>query len=90
MHFRSGIGGDDKIIEQSREIIVQLDYLSGLIKERSRQLEETVNQIEVYQQHITGLRQKIIQEEQKLRVILSPAYLTQHKDLAVAEEKVRV
>lgn len=70
--------------------MLQLDYLSGLIKDRSGELEETVHQIEVYQQHITALRQKIIQEEQKLRVILSPAYMTQKRELAVAEEKVRV
>lgn len=53
-------------------------------------MEETLNQIEVYQQNITSLRQRIIQEEQKLRVILTPAYLTQNKERAVAEEQVRV
>lgn len=67
----------------------QLDELARLIKDRSRQLEETLNQIEVYQQNITSLRQRIIQEEQKLRVILSPAYLTKNKERAVAEEQVR-
>lgn len=53
-------------------------------------MEETLNQIDVYQQNITSLRQRIIQEEQKLRVILSPAYLTQNKERAVTEEQVRV
>lgn len=69
---------------------MQLEDLGRLIKERSRQLEETLTQIETYQQNITSLRQRIIQEEQKLRVILSPAYLTQHKERAVSEEQVRV
>ena len=74
----------------SKEITVQMEDLGRLIKDRSRQLEETLNQIEVYQQSITQLRQRIIQEEQKLRVILTPAYLTQNKERAVAEEQVRV
>lgn len=69
---------------------MQLEELGRLIKDRSRQLEETLNQIEVYQQNTTSLRQRIIQEEQKLRVILSPAYLTQNKERAVSEEQVRV
>lgn len=90
VHFRAGIGGDSKIIQLSKEIILQLEDLGRLIKDRSRQLEETLNQIEVYQQNITSLRQRIIQEEQKLRVILSPAYLTQNKERAVTEEQVRV
>lgn len=67
-----------------------MEDLGRLIKDRSRQLEETLTQIEVYQQNITSLRQRIIQEEQKLRVILSPAYLTQNKERAVSEEQVRV
>lgn len=90
VHFRSGIGGDAKIILLSKEIMVQLDELGRLIKDKSRQLEDALSQIEAYQQNITGLRQKIIQEEQKLRVILSPTYMAQNKEGAATDEEVSV
>ncbi|GAB0095245.1 nesprin-1 [Sergentomyia squamirostris] len=87
VHFRELPNVDSKILEQAGEIVIQLDELRDLIRQRTRQIEETLNQIDLYQQNIQALRQKVIHEEQQLRHILSPSYLAHERDRAAAEEQ---
>lgn len=50
--------------------------------------EEVINQIDVYQHQMQSLRQKISQEEQQLRHIMSPSYMQSDRELALAEQQV--
>ncbi|XP_055711373.1 muscle-specific protein 300 kDa isoform X7 [Phlebotomus papatasi] len=87
VHFRELPNVDSRILEAANEIVVQLDELRDLIRQRTRQIEETLHQIDLYQQNIQSLRQKVIHEEQQLRHILSPSYLAHERDRAAAEEQ---
>lgn len=66
-----------------------LDELNDLVKTKTSSLEETLQQIDVYQQQMQTLRQKIIQEEQQLRLVLAPTYLPHERERALAEQQVR-
>lgn len=90
VHFRSGIGGDSKITETAYEIINELDRLDGMVKGRSNELEQSLAQLEEYQSQMQQLRQKIIQEEQHLRVVLAPTYLPHDRETAISEQQVSV
>lgn len=70
------------------EIINELDQLNGMVKGRSTELEQSLTQLEEYQIQMQQLRQKIIQEEQHLRVVLAPTYLPHDRDTAMAEQQV--
>lgn len=88
VHFRAGIGGDTKISETAQSIINELDELAALVKVKTGSLERTLEQLEQYQQQQQSLRQKIMHEEQQLRLVLAPTYLPHDRDRAVNEQQV--
>lgn len=88
VHFRSGIGGDARIGETSQEVLKDLDALQLIVKDRTGNLESTLNQLDIYQQQTQSLRQKIVQEEQQLRHVLSPTYMPHDREKAVADQQV--
>lgn len=88
MHFRSGIGGDTKITETAYDIINELDELNKLVRGKNTELEHSLSQLEEYQTQIQILRQKIIQEEQHLRVVMAPTYLPHDREQAITEQQV--
>lgn len=59
-----------------------------MVKGRSTELEKSLAQLEEYQSQMQQLRQKIIQEEQHLRVVLAPTYMPHDRDAAVSEQQV--
>lgn len=83
------MGGDPRLSENVDELLKILDGLGGLVKTKCSSLEETLQQIDVYQQQMQTLRQKIIQEEQQLRLVMAPTYLPHDRDRAMAEQQVR-
>lgn len=88
VHFRAGIGGDTKISEMAQAIIRELDDLAQTIKTKNASLERTLEQLEQYQQQQQQLRQKIMHEEQQLRLVLAPTYLPHDRNRAVNEQQV--
>lgn len=90
VHFRSGIGGDSKITETAYAILHDLDELNQLVKSKNANLEQALSQLEDYQQQMQNLRQKIIHEEQQLRLVLAPTYLPHDRDKAITEQQVRM
>lgn len=88
VHFRSGIGGDSKITETAYGIIGELDQLNQLVRSKTTELEQSLSQLEGYQTQIQLLRQKIIQEEQHLRVVMAPTYLPHDRETAITEQQV--
>lgn len=89
VHFKNGMGGDPRLSENVDDLLKVLDSLAGLVKTTSSGLEETLQQIDVYQQQMQTLRQKIIQEEQQLRLVMAPTYLPHDRERALAEQQVR-
>lgn len=83
------MGGDPRLSENVDELLTILDSLADMVKEKCSHLEETLNQIDIYQKQMQTLRQKIIQEEQQLRLVLAPTYLPHDRDRALAEQQVR-
>lgn len=65
-----------------------LDELSDLVKAKNNSLERTLAQLDTYQQQIQSLRQKILHEEQQLRLVLAPTYLPHDREKAVTEQQV--
>lgn len=88
VHFRSGIGGDAKITETAYAILHDLDDLNQLVRSKCGSLEQALSQLEDYQQQMQNLRQKIIHEEQQLRLVLAPTYLPNDRDKAITEQQV--
>lgn len=74
--------------ENVEEILKVLDEVDGIVREKCSQLEKTLQQIDVYQEQMQTLRQKIIQEEQQLRVVMAPAYLANDRESAISEQQV--
>ena len=83
------MGGDPRLSENVDELLNILDGLGGLVKTKCSSLEETLQQIDIYQQQMQTLRQKIIQEEQQLRLVMAPTYLPHDRERAIAEQQVR-
>lgn len=50
VHFKSGIGGDNKIGEAANEMINQLNDLHEIVKKQTVTLEASLMQIDQYQQ----------------------------------------
>jgi nesprin-1 len=50
VHFRSGIGGDNRVVETSDELLNELDVLNNTIKEQTVSLEVCLSQLDQYQQ----------------------------------------
>ena len=50
VHFRSGIGGDNRVVETADELIAELDVLNETIKEQTASLEASLAQLDQYQQ----------------------------------------
>lgn len=61
-----------------------------MVKGRSTELEQSLAQLEDYQTQMQQLRQKIVQEEQHLRVVLAPTYLPHDREAAISEQQVSV
>lgn len=61
-----------------------------MVKGRSTELEQSLAQLEEYQTQMQQLRQKIIQEEQHLRVVLAPTYSPHDREAAASEQQVSV
>lgn len=76
------------MVEAARLIVVDLDQLNGIIKTKNNSLEQTLAQLENYQQQMQTIRQKILHEEQQLRLVLAPTYLPHDRDRAVTEQQV--
>lgn len=83
------MGGDPRLSENVDELLRELDNLASLVKTKCSSLEETLQQIDVYQQQMQNLRHKIIQEEQQLRLVMAPTYLPHDRERALAEQQVR-
>lgn len=89
VHFRNGMGGDPRLSENVDDLVRLLDGLGEVVKTKSQSLEQTLAQIDVYQQQMQTLRQRIIQEEQQLRLVMAPTYLPHDRERALAEQQVR-
>lgn len=50
VHFRSGIGGDNRVKETADDLIAELNALHGTVKEQTASLEVCLAQIDQYQQ----------------------------------------
>ena len=50
IHFRSGIGGDSRVVESADEIVAELDVLNETVKEQTASIETCLLQIDQYQQ----------------------------------------
>ncbi|XP_032294435.1 muscle-specific protein 300 kDa isoform X26 [Drosophila virilis] len=87
VHFRNGMGGDPRLSENVDDLVRVLDGLGELVKAKSQSLEQTLAQIDVYQQQMQTLRQRIIQEEQQLRLVMAPTYLPHDRERALAEQQ---
>ncbi|OXU29764.1 hypothetical protein TSAR_015301, partial [Trichomalopsis sarcophagae] len=87
VHFRSGIGGDSRVVEAADEILAELDVLNETVKEQTASLEACLAQLDQYQQEIQQLRQQIVQVEQQLRTVLSPTYLPNDREKALQEQQ---
>lgn len=61
-----------------------------MVKGRSTELEQSLAQLEEYQSQMQQLRQKIVQEEQQLRVVLAPTYSPHDREAAISEQQVSV
>lgn len=83
------MGGDPRLSENVDDLLRILDGLGDLVRTKSSSLDETLQQIDVYQQQMQTLRQKIIQEEQQLRLVMAPTYLPHDRERALAEQQVR-
>ncbi|XP_032455806.1 golgin subfamily A member 6-like protein 6 isoform X13 [Nasonia vitripennis] len=88
VHFRSGIGGDSRVVEAADEILAELDVLNETFKEQTASLEACLAQLDQYQQEIQQLRQQIVQVEQQLRTVLSPTYLPNDREKALQEQQI--
>lgn len=66
-----------------------MDELDALVKGKSNELEQSLAQLESYQTQMQNLRQKIIHEEQQLRMVMAPSYLPHDREKAVTEQQVR-
>lgn len=82
------MGGDPRLSENVDDLLKVLDGLAELVRAKTTSLEETLNQIDIYQQQMQTLRQKIIQEEQQLRLVMAPTYLPHDRERALAEQQV--
>lgn len=89
VHFRNGMGGDPRLSENVDDLVRLLDGLGEVVKTKSQSLEQTLSQIDVYQQQMQTLRQRIIQEEQQLRLVMAPTYLPHDRERALVEQQVR-
>lgn len=89
VHFRNGMGGDPRLSENVDDLVRLLDGLGDVVKTKSQSLEQTLSQIDVYQQQMQTLRQRIIQEEQQLRLVMAPTYLPHDRERALVEQQVR-
>ncbi|KAM8716186.1 hypothetical protein ACLKA7_003122 [Drosophila subpalustris] len=87
VHFRNGMGGDPRLSENVDDLVRLLDGLGDVVKAKSQSLEQTLSQIDVYQQQMQTLRQRIIQEEQQLRLVMAPTYLPHDRERALAEQQ---
>lgn len=50
VHFRSGIGGDNRVKETAEDLIAELNALHSTVKEQTSALEVCLAQIDQYQQ----------------------------------------
>lgn len=50
VHFRSGIGGDSRVVEAADELIAELEVLNETVKEQTASLETCLAQLDHYQQ----------------------------------------
>lgn len=82
------MGGDPRLTENVDELLNSLDGLGELVKRKSSGLENTLSQIDTYHQQMQSLRQKIIQEEQQLRLVMAPTYLPRDRERALTEQQV--
>ncbi|XP_012271233.1 nesprin-1 isoform X8 [Orussus abietinus] len=87
VHFRSGVGGDNKVAEAAQDLIRDLNVLKDSVKEQTTSLETCLLQIDQYQQEIQQLRQQIVQADQQLRAVLSPTYLPNDREKALQEQQ---
>ncbi|XP_029680499.1 nesprin-1 isoform X2 [Formica exsecta] len=88
VHFRSGIGGDNRVRNTADDLIAELNALHNTVKEQTSSLEVCLAQIDQYQQEIQQLRQCIVQVEQQLRTVLSPTYMTNDREKAFQEQQI--
>lgn len=82
------MGGDPRLSENVEDILKVLDEVDGVVREKCSQLEKSLQQIDVYQEQMQALRQKIIQEEQQLRLVMAPAYMANDRERATTEQQV--
>lgn len=50
VHFRSGIGGDNRVSEAAGELLEELDLVLNTVKDQTSALEACLHQIDHYQQ----------------------------------------
>ncbi|EZA53954.1 Nesprin-1 [Ooceraea biroi] len=88
VHFRSGIGGDNRVKDTADDLTAELNSLHSTVKEQTTNLEVCLAQIDQYQQEIQQLRQRIVQVEQQLRTVLSPTYMPNDREKALQEQQI--
>jgi len=88
IHFRSGVSGSPDLVVSSTGLLLQLDALLDEINLQSKTLEAAVLQLDHLQQDIQTLRAQVVQVDQQLRMVSSPAYSPLDRDKAVAEQNV--
>lgn len=56
VHFRSGLGGESRVVETADELLAELDVLNETVKEQTASLEACLAQLDQYQQVRTEVR----------------------------------
>lgn len=72
VHFRSGIGGDNRVKETADDLIAELNGLHSTVKEQTASLEVCLAQIDQYQQVSDSAKRAVLAT---LRTALSSLFL---------------
>ncbi|EDS41488.1 conserved hypothetical protein [Culex quinquefasciatus] len=89
VHFHSEIiySDNSNIVHNGRTTIGDLEKLNKDVFQTTQNLDKALTQIEDCQNEMQGIRQRIVQEEQQLRNILSP--LHQPSDSDKTEQRIK-
>lgn len=68
VHFKSGIGGDNKISDTADALNTELNNLNDIVKEQALTLEKCLTQIDQYQQVRLKFRKKIFEKENQRKI----------------------
>uniref|UniRef100_A0A8D8Q2T6 Nesprin-1 n=1 Tax=Cacopsylla melanoneura TaxID=428564 RepID=A0A8D8Q2T6_9HEMI len=93
VHLKRGVGDDALVNATARDILAELDNLNDAVRKQITDLEQTIFQVEHYQQEIQQLHQQVSENESQLRTMSSPLVaanaLSPHQ-LNACSENIRV